>query len=159
MYLTGPYKGGAYGLATVVQAIAGPYNLGTVVVRQSLRIDPNDAHVTAVSDPFPTILDGVPLRIKTVNLTLDRPNFIVNPTSCAADRDRRRRSPRSGRDGAGVVALPGRRLSSLPFAPSLGIKLSGKGQTTSGKHPTLTATLKAASRTGEPSSRPRSRCR
>ena len=84
VYLTGPYNGGAYGLATVVPAIAGPYNLGTVVVRQSLRIDPNDAHVTAVSDPFPTILDGVPLRIKTVNLTLDRRNFIVNPTSCAA---------------------------------------------------------------------------
>ena len=84
VYLTGPYKGGAYELATVVPAVAGPYNLGTVTVRQALDINPTDAHVTAVSDPFPTILDGVPLRIKTINLALDRPNFIVNPTSCSA---------------------------------------------------------------------------
>jgi hypothetical protein len=143
VYLTGPYKGGAYGLATVVPAVAGPYNLGTVVVRQSLRIDPNDAHVTAASDPFPTILDGVPLRIKTVNLTLDRGNFIVNPTSCAASKI-----------GATITSVGGAAAPvssrfqvggcrSLPFAPSLGISLSGNGQTTSGKHPTLTATLKA----------------
>ena len=79
---TGPYNGGAYGLATVVPAVAGPYNLGTVTVRQALDINPDDAHVTAVSDPFPTILDGVPLRIKTMNLDLNRPDFIINPTSC-----------------------------------------------------------------------------
>ena len=143
VYLTGPYNGGAYGLATVIPAIAGPYNLGTVVVRQSLRIDPNDAHVTAVSDPFPTILDGVPLRIKTVNLTLDRPNFIVNPTSCSAST-----VGATITSVGGAVAPVSSRFQvggcrGLPFAPSLGINLSGKGQTTSGKHPTLTATLKA----------------
>jgi hypothetical protein len=142
VYLTGPYNGGAYGLAEAIPAIAGPYDLGTVVVRQSLAIDPSDAHVTAVSDPFPTILDGVPLRIKTVNLTLNRPNFIVNPTSC---------SPMSI---TGAITSVGGAVAnvsspfqvgscqSLPFFPSLGIKLTGKGQTTSGKHPTLTATLK-----------------
>ena len=143
VYLTGPYNGGAYGLATVIPAIAGPYNLGTVVVRQSLRIDPNDAHVTAVSDPFPTILDGVPLRIKTVNLALDRPNFIVNPTSCSAST-----IGATITSVGGAVAPVSSRFQvggcrGLPFAPSLGINLSGKGQTTSGKHPTLTATLKA----------------
>src|SRR4029078_10818583 len=82
VFLTGPYKGGPYGLSTVIPALAGPYDLGTVVVRQSLQIDPEDAHVTAVSDPFPRILDGVPLRLKTINLTLNRSHFIVNPTSC-----------------------------------------------------------------------------
>jgi hypothetical protein len=81
-YLTGPYKGGPYGIAVVVPAVAGPYDLGTVVIRQSLRIDPSDAHVTDISDPFPTILQGVPLRIKSVNVTLDRPSFTFNPTSC-----------------------------------------------------------------------------
>lgn len=145
VYLTGPYNGGAYGLATVIPAIAGPYNLGTVVVRQSLRIDPNDAHVTAVSDPFPTILDGVPLRIKTINLALDRPNFIVNPTSCSASK-----IGATITSVGGAVAPVSSRFQvggcrGLPFAPSLGIKLSGAGQTTSGKHPTLTATLKAPS--------------
>jgi hypothetical protein len=145
VYLTGPYNGGAYGLATVVPAIAGPYNLGTVVVRQSLRIDPNDAHVTAVSDPFPTILDGVPLRIKTVNLSLNRPDFIVNPTSCGPMQI-----------GATITSVDGATdttsspftvggCGNLPFFPSLGIKLTGKGQTRSGKHPTLNATVKVGS--------------
>jgi uncharacterized repeat protein (TIGR01451 family) len=82
VYLTGPYKGGPYGLVVEVPAIAGPFNLGTVVVRQSLRIDPTDAHVTAVSDPLPTILDGIPLRVRRVDVTLDRAGFTFNPTNC-----------------------------------------------------------------------------
>jgi hypothetical protein len=145
VYLTGPYNGGAYGLATVVPAIAGPYNLGTVVVRQSLRIDPNDAHVTAVSDPFPTILDGVPLRIKTVNLRLDRPNFIINPTSCAPSQIAGTISSVGGAAAPVSSRFQVAGCLSLPFAPTLGINLSGKGATTSGKHPTLTATLRAPS--------------
>ena len=145
VYLTGPYNGGAYGLATVVPAIAGPYNLGTVVVRQSLRIDPNDAHVTAVSDPFPTILKGVPLRIKTVNLSLNRPKFIVNPTSCSAMRIGASITSVNGTTDSSSSPFAVGGCGSLPFFPSLALKLAGKGQTTSGKHPTLNATLKVAS--------------
>ncbi len=81
-YLTGPYNGGPYGLAVVVPAIAGPFNFGTVVVRQSIRIDPRTAQVTDVSDAFPTIIDGIPLRLRRVDITLDRPQFTFNPTSC-----------------------------------------------------------------------------
>src|SRR4029077_10525669 len=81
-YLTGPYNGGPYGLAVEIPAIAGPLNLGTVVVRQSLRIDSHTAQVTDVSDPFPTILQGIPLRVRRVDVTLDRPGFTFNPTSC-----------------------------------------------------------------------------
>jgi hypothetical protein len=82
VFLTGPYKGGPYGLAVEVPALAGPFNLGTVVMRQSLHVDVNDGHVAAVSDPLPTILDGVPLQVRTVSVTLDRPGFTFNPTSC-----------------------------------------------------------------------------
>ena len=145
VYLTGPYNGGAYGLATVIPAVAGPYNLGTVVVRQSLRIDPNDAHVTAVSDPFPTILDGVPLRIKTVNLTLDRPNFIINPTSCTPMSIGATISSVNGTNSSVSTPFQVAGCGNLPFFPSLALKLSGKGQTRSGKHPTLNATLKVDS--------------
>jgi hypothetical protein len=81
-FLTGPYKGGPYGVAVVVPAIAGPFNFGTVVVRQSIRVDPNDAHVIAVSDPFPTIIDGIPLRLRRVDLSINRPEFVFNPTNC-----------------------------------------------------------------------------
>jgi uncharacterized repeat protein (TIGR01451 family) len=82
VYLTGAYKGGPYGLVEEVPAVAGPFDLGVVVVRQSLRVDPHTAQVTAVSDPLPTILDGVPLRVRRVDVTLDRPRFTFNPTSC-----------------------------------------------------------------------------
>jgi hypothetical protein len=81
-YLTGPYNGGPYGLVVEVPAVAGPFNLGMIVVRQSLRIDPHTAQVTDVSDPFPTIIDGIPLRVRRVDVTLDRPGFTFNPTSC-----------------------------------------------------------------------------
>lgn len=81
-YLTGPYRGAPYGVAVVVPALAGPFDLGTVVIRQALFIDPSDAHATDVSDPFPTILKGIPLRIKRVLVTLDRPQFTFNPSSC-----------------------------------------------------------------------------
>jgi hypothetical protein len=81
-YLTGPYNGGPYGLAVVVPAVAGPFDFGTVVVRQSIRIDPRTARVTDVSDAFPTIIDGIPLRLRRVDVILDRPQFTFNPTSC-----------------------------------------------------------------------------
>jgi hypothetical protein len=69
-------------LVVEVPAVAGPFNLGTVVVRQSIRIDPHTAQVTAVSDPLPTILDGIPLRVRRVDVVLDRPGFMFNPTNC-----------------------------------------------------------------------------
>jgi hypothetical protein len=81
-YLTGPYNGGPYGLVVETPVLAGPFDLGTVVVRQSIRIDPHTAQVTAVSDPLPTILDGIPLRVRRVDVVLDRAGFMFNPTNC-----------------------------------------------------------------------------
>lgn len=81
-YLTGPYNGGPYGLAVVVPAVAGPFDFGTIVVRQSIRIDPRTAQVSDVSDPFPTIIDGIPVRLRRVNVILNRPQFMFNPTNC-----------------------------------------------------------------------------
>lgn len=91
-YLTGPYNGGPYGLSVVVPAIAGPFSFGDVVVRQSLRINPITAAVTDVSNPFPTILDpvgsngqtnGVPIKLRRVDVDIDRPSFTFNPTNCS----------------------------------------------------------------------------
>jgi hypothetical protein len=83
VYFTGPYKGAPFGLSVVVPAKAGPYNLGNIVVRQALFINPHTAQVSVVSDPLPQSIDGVPLRVKTVNATLDREAFTLNPTNCA----------------------------------------------------------------------------
>jgi hypothetical protein len=83
VYLTGPYKGAPFGLSVVVPAKAGPYNLGNIVVRAAIYINPSTAAVTVVSNPLPQSVDGVPLRVKTVNVTVgDQGNFTFNPTSC-----------------------------------------------------------------------------
>jgi hypothetical protein len=86
VYLTGPYGGGPFGAAVEVPAITGPFNLDEgekpVTVRASVHIDPNTAQATIVSDPFPTMLQGVPLDVRSVQIAIDRSGFIFNPTNC-----------------------------------------------------------------------------
>jgi hypothetical protein len=82
VFLTGPYKGAPFGLSIVVPAVAGPFNLGTVVVRARIDVDPVTTALTVTSDAFPRILQGIPLDIRSVNVTVDRPGFIFNPTDC-----------------------------------------------------------------------------
>ncbi len=82
VYLTGPYKGAPFGLVIVVPAKAGPINLGNVVVRAAISVDPHTAQVSVTSDPLPQSVDGVPVRLKTVNVSIDREGFIFNPTNC-----------------------------------------------------------------------------
>lgn len=81
-YLTGPYGGAPLGLAIVTPATAGPYDLGTVVVRTAIHVDPVTTKITAVSDPIPQILQGIPLDIRSAQVSLDRPDFTLNGTSC-----------------------------------------------------------------------------
>jgi hypothetical protein len=82
VYVTGPYRGAPFGLTFVVPAIAGPYNLGNVVVRAAINVNPTTAALTVTSDPLPTIIDGIPVQVKSVNVVIDRPDFIFNPTNC-----------------------------------------------------------------------------
>jgi hypothetical protein len=86
VYLTESYRGAPYGLAVVVDAIAGPFNLGTVVVRQAIHVDPRTAELSVVSQPFPTIIKGVPLHIRSVQVAIDKPHFMVAPTNCSKQR-------------------------------------------------------------------------
>jgi hypothetical protein len=83
VYLTTGYRGQPFGLSVVVPAVAGPFNLGNIVVRASIHVDPVTAALTVVSDPLPQMVDGIPLRIQTVNVTVDRPGFTFNPTNCS----------------------------------------------------------------------------
>ncbi len=88
VYLTGPYDGGPFGLTIVLPTTAGPFTLrgnggpGLEILRGSIRIDPRTAQMTILSDSLPTILQGVPLEIKTLNLTINRPGFTRNPSNC-----------------------------------------------------------------------------
>lgn len=81
-YLAGPYEGAPFSFEVLVPAVAGPFDLGTVAVRVALQVDPRTAQIRAVSDPFPTILQGIPLDLRSLTLKLDRPGFVLNPTSC-----------------------------------------------------------------------------
>jgi hypothetical protein len=84
VYITGPYEGAPYGLSIVEPAVAGPFNLGNVVVRGAIHVDPITAALTIVSEPLPTVKDGILLQIKTVNVNINRPEFVFNPTNCNA---------------------------------------------------------------------------
>ncbi len=83
MYLAGPFKGAPLSLVAVTPALAGPYDYGTQVVRVALHIDPLTAQVRAVSDTVPSIIGGVPIRMRTIQVNIDRPNFTINPTNCS----------------------------------------------------------------------------
>jgi uncharacterized repeat protein (TIGR01451 family) len=83
VYLTGPYAGAPFGLSIVVPAKAGPYNLGNVLVRAAIHIDPSTAAITVVSNPLPQSVDGVPLRLKVINVTIDREGFTFNASNCS----------------------------------------------------------------------------
>ena len=125
VYLAGPYKGAPLSLAIVVPAVAGPYDLGNVVVRTAVQIDPSTARITAVSDEIPQIIGGIPLRLRSIQVNLDRPGFALNPTGC----DRSATSAQVlGSEGASAdLAAPFQvaNCAGLPFAPSLSLRLSG----------------------------------
>jgi hypothetical protein len=80
-YLTGPYDGAPYGLSIVVPAIAGPFNLGNVVTRATINVGVYSGRVT-VAATLPTIVEGVPLRLKSLSVSVNRQNFLFNPTTC-----------------------------------------------------------------------------
>ncbi len=82
VYLTGPYEGAPFGLSIVTPAQVGPFNLGDVITRAAIRVDPHTAALTIDALKLPQIVDGVPLRLQTIAITIDRPGFIVNPTNC-----------------------------------------------------------------------------
>jgi hypothetical protein len=85
VYLAGPYSGDPFSLVSVTSAVVGPFDLGTVVIRFGLRIDPHTAQVSvdpSGSEPIPTILDGIVTHVRDIRVYVDRPNFTLNPTSC-----------------------------------------------------------------------------
>jgi hypothetical protein len=82
-FLTGPFHGAPLSLAIVTPATAGPFDLGSVVVRVALLVDPATAQVHAVSDPIPHVFGGALLDLRSVSVHIDRRNFAVNPTNCS----------------------------------------------------------------------------
>ncbi|HEX5309684.1 MAG TPA: hypothetical protein VFW38_11455 [Solirubrobacteraceae bacterium] len=84
VYLTTGYKGAPFGLSVVTHAVAGPFDLGLIVVRARIDVDTESSTITVTSDPLPQTIFGVPLRLKRISVRIDRPGFMFNPTDCNA---------------------------------------------------------------------------
>jgi hypothetical protein len=126
VYLTGPYRGAPFGLSVVVPAKAGPFNLGNVIVRASINVDSLTTQLTVTSDPLPQIIDGVPLRIKTVNVNIDRPGFMFNPDNCEGKQITATIASTQGAHAtvASPFAVTG--CDNMPFAPAVSFTTSGR---------------------------------
>jgi hypothetical protein len=138
-FLAGPYKGAPLSLLTTVPAVSGPYDLGTLAVRAALHVDQTSAQITAVSDPLPQILDGIPLRVRSIRIDLDRPGFILNPTNCDPLVMNATVSGNEGATSSPTAHFQAANCAALPYGPKLALKLRGGTKRTG--HPALGATL------------------
>jgi hypothetical protein len=140
--LEGAYGDAPYSLRMVVPAKAGPFDLGEVVVRQKVYVDPVTAQVSVVSDPVPTIVKGVPVRLQRIDVDVDKPGFMINPTSCDAKQVAGTLGSQTGQTVAVTSRFAVGDCAALPFAPRLGLSLTGKKQMRTGKHPGVRAQVR-----------------
>ncbi len=141
-YLTGPYRGAPFGLSVVVPAVAGPFDLGSVVVRQALFVDKHTAEISVISDPLPTILAGIPLDVRDVRVAINRPGFFLNPTSCAEKSITGVIESIAGSRASVSDRFQVGECSALPLRPTMTLAVGGRrGRTRRGRSTPLTATL------------------
>ncbi len=140
VYLTGPFDGGLAGLAIVLPAKVGPVDLGTVVVRAGIALRP-DGGLTVRTSPLPRLVGGVPVSIRSLALTLDRPGFVLNASSCAPQQVT---AIIDGADGASASAsapYQATDCAGLPFAPRIEATVGARGKTGSGAAAPLRAVI------------------
>jgi hypothetical protein len=132
VFITGPYHGAPFGLSIAVPAKAGPFDIGSgpcdcVLVRARISVDPHSAQILVDTDPLPTILQGIPLQVKHINVTIDRPGFMFNPTSCEHLSATGTLTGGSGGTSTATVPFQVTNCASLPFKPTF--KVSTQAQT------------------------------
>jgi hypothetical protein len=149
LYLAGPYHGSSFSIVAVDSALVGPFDLGVVIVRSAIEVNPDNAQVSidsSASDPIPHIIDGIPIHLRDVRVYISRPETTINPTSCEPF------SITSTLDGSAppftdpisassspVDHFQVSYCSSLGFAPKLAFRLDGG--TRRGNYPSLRAVL------------------
>ncbi len=148
-YLSGPYKGAPLSMDVITPALSGPFDLGTVVVRVALNVNPKTAQVNAVSDAIPDVFGGVKLDLRSIDVNVNRKKFMLNPTGCAKQATVGFLNGGGG-DPTNPAAWSSYQVSApyqatkckkLGFKPKLSTKLVAKGNTTRAKHPKLRAIL------------------
>jgi hypothetical protein len=147
VYLAGSYKGAPISIVAITPSVVGPFDLGVIAVRTALDVNSVTAQGSARTDPLPQIVQGIPVRIRDIRLHLDRPDFILNPTSCAEKRIDAHVTGTGG-DITSTVDDTAAELSqrfwaadcaSLGFKPKLSLRLFGG--THRGAHPRLRAVV------------------
>jgi hypothetical protein len=149
LYLTGPYHGAPLSITAIDSALVGPFDLGVIIVRSAIEVNPLTTQVSidsAASDPIPHIIDGIPIHIRDIRVHIDRPQFTVNPTSCEPTRTSSTLTGSSppftdpfGQSATVSDPFQVSGCSSLGFRPSLSLKLLGG--TKVNKNPSLRATV------------------
>jgi hypothetical protein len=151
LYLAGPYRGSSFSVVAIDSALVGPFDLGVVIIRSAIRIDPQTTQASidaSGTDPIPHIIDGIPIHLRDVRAYIDKPEFTINPTSCEPS------SVSSALNGAGerfgdqsddtlataTAPFQAFNCSALGFKPNVSLKL--KGGTRRGKHPALRVVVK-----------------
>ena len=137
IYLTGPYDGAPFGLLIVTPVVAGPFNLGTNVVRARIEVDPHTAQITITTDgsgphSIPTILDGIPTDIRSINAIIDRPGFMFNPTSCSPQEFTGTAYSDEGAKAAISSHFQMGSCQSLKFAPNFKVSTEGRASKAQG---------------------------
>ena len=138
-YLAGPYKGAPLSLVVITPAVAGPYDLGTIVVRAALRLDPSSGQITAESDPIPSILQGIPLDVRSIDVQIDRPSFTLTGTSCDPSAVTGSALSTLGQIAPLLSRYQLGECTGLAFKPKLAIRLFGSVKRAG--NPALKATL------------------
>ena len=150
VYLAGPYNGAPFSIVSITSAKVGPFDLGTVVIRFALNINPVTAQVEVVGDgseAIPQIIKGIVVHVREIRVYMNRPNFIINPTNCSPMSitdtiDGAGADPNNPADQTPVTVntpFQAADCSSLNFEPKLTVTTSGKTSKADGA--SLTAKL------------------
>lgn len=129
LYLSGPFHGDPLSVVSITSAVVGPFDLGTVVIRFGLRIDPYTAQVSidpTGSEPIPRLIDGIVVHVRDIKVSIDRPNFTINPTSCNARPISSTLTSISGQKADTSTLLHAERCDELKFKPHFSASTSGK---------------------------------
>jgi len=137
VYMAGPYNGAPFSIVAITSAKVGPFDLGTVVVREALEINPETAVVTVdakASDPIPHIIKGIVIHVRDIRVNIDRKDFTLNPTNCdpltfSATVDGGGADPSNPADQVPVTVTNPFRVTAcqaLKFKPVFKVATSGK---------------------------------
>jgi hypothetical protein len=143
VYMTGPYNGAPFGLSIAVPAVAGPFNLGLVKTRSTININPTTARVTAETT-LPTIVGGIPIRLRSLSVNVNKQGFLLNPTNCSTEYTETSLTSTFGATQTGLNSpLQAEGCSSLAFKPGFVASTGAKHSKENGASLVTTLTVGA----------------